>query len=75
MKEIFLFTQKYFYAREITEFLSSTDIQILSYWKQEEFLSVIKESSPWAIIIDYEIGEVDWNKVFNILEKIKIGHF
>jgi len=71
MNDIFLFTHKYFYAREITEYLGTSGYQVLSYWKEDEFLSVIENSIPWIVIVDYEIGKTDWNTFFERLKKAK----
>jgi len=71
MMDILLYTHKYFYAREITEFMAAYDYQVLSYWKSEEVISIIENSEPWIVIIDYEIGDTDWNSMFNSLNKLK----
>ncbi|MDD2716007.1 MAG: hypothetical protein PHW04_08950 [Candidatus Wallbacteria bacterium] len=67
MKTIVFFTRKYFYAREITDFLNFYNFQVLTYWQEAELFKALEEQEPWLLIVDYVIGEENWVRFFEKL--------
>lgn len=72
MEKIILFTKKYFYAKEITDFLVLSDIQTFTFWKEEEFFSELLSFNFSICMIDYESkSDVDWTTFFKRMSEIK----
>lgn len=71
MKRILFYTRKYFYAREITDYLNFFGFQVLTYWQPEDLFRELSLVEPWLVLVDYAHGEENWVDFFEKLWEAK----
>ncbi|MDD5090943.1 MAG: hypothetical protein PHQ23_08505 [Candidatus Wallbacteria bacterium] len=71
MNNIVFYTRKYFYAREVTDYLTHFGYQVLTFWQSKELYESLEQNPAWLVIVDYDPGDENWVVFFEHLWQAK----